>query len=135
MSHSTTNTSWQPADRPSWISLPTSDAFDDVSHVRQGAHSKEIHSSKVPVSRPQSQNTNDRETISCGASSLQLAHESEALLNTNQDRPRHSSISSTTDRSSLNKTPRAVALDEPSHCVAPTCTKPDCLIRIDLLTS
>jgi len=130
MSHSTTDASWQPADHLSWVSLLTSDAFDDVSDVRQGAQNKEI-----PVSRPQSQNTNDRETISRGTSSLQLAHENEALLNTNQARPRHPSISSTTNRSSLDRTPRLVALNEPGHRATLTCTKSYRLSSIFLLTS
>jgi hypothetical protein len=126
MSHATTNTSEQPTDPFSWISLPTSDAFDDVDDLRRRAQNEDVRPSRSLVSRPQSQDIDDRETILRGTSSPQLAYESEVLLDTNRARSPSSAISSTTDRSSLNNTPRAVAL---------TRTRPDHLVRVFMLTS
>ncbi|KAH4190089.1 hypothetical protein HBI95_221750 [Parastagonospora nodorum] len=110
MSHSITNRSEHSNDRISWLSLPITNHHDE-SEIDEADTQRRRLSSPSPVSRSQSQRSNDGMPGARDITSPQLPIESDELLQADRGTTRDPSISSTGVDSSLNKVPRAVASD------------------------
>jgi len=119
MSHSVTNRSEHSDDRISWISLSSINHHDESVLDAGGAHHQNL-SSPSPVSRSQSQASNDDTPVARDSALPRLPIESDGLLQADRNTTRGLSISSTGVNSSLDKVPRAIASDaSDSHCKFP----------------